>query len=130
MQFHILIKQKQFLYPFVIMNTESAGEEGEHWWSFLDFDPTKQLFLFNSFWFASFKDFTICLASYVSSLLLKMNILTILPKKILKNRYWTFLVVCYFTRKLEFVWNILWMIVGFVCSSLTVTTQKANASSP
>ena len=49
MQFHILIKQKQSLYPFVIMNTESAREEGEHWWSFLDFDPPKQLFLFNSF---------------------------------------------------------------------------------
>ena len=30
------------------MNTEKAGEEGEHWWKFLNLDPPKQLFLFNS----------------------------------------------------------------------------------
>ena len=28
-------------YPFVIMNTERADEEGEHW-SFLDLNPLKQ----------------------------------------------------------------------------------------
>ena len=62
------------------MNTERVGEEGEHWWSFLDFDPPKQLFLFNSFGFTGFKDSIICLTSCVSSLPLKMKILTILPK--------------------------------------------------
>ena len=33
-------------------------------------------------------------------------------KNLLKNRYWTFLLVRYFTWKLEFVSNILWVIVA------------------
>ena len=33
-------------------------------------------------------------------------------KNLLKNRQWTFLVVCYFLWKLEFVSNILWMILS------------------
>ena len=47
-QFHVLMKQNQSPCPFVIMNTEMAGEEGEKRWSFLDLDPPEQLFLFNS----------------------------------------------------------------------------------
>ena len=41
------------------MNTERLGKEGEKRWSFLDLDPPKQLFLFNSFGFTGFKDFII-----------------------------------------------------------------------
>ena len=37
--------------------------------------------------------------------------MSILAKKILKNRNWTFPVGCYFTEKLQFVWNILSRIV-------------------
>ena len=58
-QFHVLMKQKQSPYPFVIMNTEMAGEEGEQQWSFLDLDPPEQLFLFNSVGLTCFKDFNI-----------------------------------------------------------------------
>ena len=50
------MKQKQSTYPFVIMNIERVGEEGKHWRSFLDLDPLKQLFLFNSFGFTGFKE--------------------------------------------------------------------------
>ena len=53
------MKQKQSPYPFVIMNTEMAGEEGEQQWSFLDLDPPEQLFLFNSVGLTCFKDFII-----------------------------------------------------------------------
>ena len=53
------MRQKQSPYPFVIMNTERADEEGEHMWSFLDLDPPKQLFLFNRFRFTGLKDFII-----------------------------------------------------------------------
>ena len=74
------MKQKPSPYSFVIMNTKRAGDEGEYWWSFLDLDPPKQLFLFNSFGLTGFKDFIICLKSCVSSLPLKMKILTLLPK--------------------------------------------------
>ena len=41
------------------MNTERVGKEGEKRLSFLDLDPPKQLFLFNSFGFTGFKDFII-----------------------------------------------------------------------
>ena len=41
------------------MNTERVGKEGEKRLSFLDLDPLKQLFLFNSFGFTGFKDFII-----------------------------------------------------------------------
>ena len=58
-QFHVLMKQKQSPYPFVVMSTERVSEKGEHWWSYLGLDPPKQLFLFNSFRFTDFKDFTI-----------------------------------------------------------------------
>ena len=53
------MRQKKSPYPFVIMNTERADEEGEHMWSFLDLDPPKQLFLFNRFRFTGLKDFII-----------------------------------------------------------------------
>ena len=43
---------------------------------------------------------------------LKMEVLSILVKTLLKNRNWTFLVVSYFTVKLELDSNILWMIVS------------------
>ena len=36
-------------------------------------------------------------------------------KDLLKNRNWTFPVVCYFTWKLEFISNVLWMIVETLC---------------
>ena len=39
-QFLVLMEQKS-PYQFVIMNTERADEEGEHW-SFLDLNPLKQ----------------------------------------------------------------------------------------
>ena len=41
----------------------------------------------------------------------EIKILPVLAKKTLKKRNWTYLVVRHFTKKLEFVLNILWMIV-------------------
>ena len=43
----------------------------------------------------------------------EMKIFVSTSKNILKNRTWTFPVVCYFTRKLEFVINVLWVIVDW-----------------
>ena len=45
----------------------------------------------------------------------EMKILSILVKLSFKNLTWTFPALHYFTRKLEFVSNILWMIVEFTC---------------
>ena len=56
MQSDVSMKQKQSPYAFLILTTERAGEE-EHWWSFLDLDPPKKLFLLNIFGVISFKDF-------------------------------------------------------------------------
>ena len=44
-------------YPFVIMNTDRNYKKGTHPWSFLDLHPKKEIFLFDSFGFKSFKEF-------------------------------------------------------------------------
>ena len=48
----------------------------------------------------------------------EMKVLSVLVKLFLKNRNWIFPVVHYFTEKLEFVSNILWMIVGILLLSI------------
>ena len=46
-------------YPFVIMSTDSSDKNGTHWWSFLDLQERKEIFLFHSFGFEGFKNFLI-----------------------------------------------------------------------
>ena len=36
-------------YPFIIVNTDSSGKDGTHWWSILDFEPRTGLFFFDTF---------------------------------------------------------------------------------
>ena len=54
-----LVKAKKAPYPFMIMNTDRKGEDGEHWWSLLEITEKKQIFLFDSFGFIGLKDFII-----------------------------------------------------------------------
>ena len=42
---------------FIIMNTDCSDKKGTHWLSFLDLNPKKQIFLFDSFGFEGFKEF-------------------------------------------------------------------------
>ena len=63
----------------------------------------------------------------MSSYPAKMKVLLILAKNLLKNRNWTFIVVRYFTWKLELVSNVLWMIPGH---SVVVWTVKQLCLSP
>lgn len=44
-------------YPFLIINTARKNHRGVHWWSILDIDPKKELFLFDSEEFEGFKYF-------------------------------------------------------------------------
>ena len=46
-------------YPFVIMNTDRSDKKGTHWWSFLDLNPRKEIFMFDRFGFKGFKEFVI-----------------------------------------------------------------------
>ena len=57
--FHEMAKEKNKKYPFIIMNTDRANKDGEHWWSFLDLHPRKEIFLFDSFGFTGFRKFVI-----------------------------------------------------------------------
>ena len=40
-----LINQKSGKYPFLISNTEDSTKDGELWWSILDVEPKKELFI-------------------------------------------------------------------------------------
>ena len=57
--FHQMAREKTKKYPFIIMNTDRANEQGTHWWSFLDLHPRKEIFLFDSFGFTGFTKFVI-----------------------------------------------------------------------
>ena len=50
-------------------------------------------------------------------------------KNVLKNRNWTFLVVCYFRWRLEFLSNILWMTVDFLKSSASIKGGQGHQMS-
>ena len=54
-QFDVSMKQKQSPYTFVILTTERAVEEKEHWWSFLDLDPP--IIFIQYFWRYQFQRF-------------------------------------------------------------------------
>ena len=53
------IREKSAPYPFMIMNTDRSGKEGEHWWSLLEIISKDQIFLFDSFGFIGLKEFII-----------------------------------------------------------------------
>ena len=56
--FHEMMIEKN-RYPFIIMNTDRSDKKGSHWWSFLDLHKRKEIILFDSFGFESFKEFVI-----------------------------------------------------------------------
>ena len=43
----------------MIMNTDRASKEGEHWWSLLEIRSKEQMFLFDGFGFIGLKEFII-----------------------------------------------------------------------
>ena len=44
-----MISGKKWKYPFIIVNTDSSGKSGTHWWSILDIKPKTDFFFFDSF---------------------------------------------------------------------------------
>ena len=59
LNFTHLIKEKLASYPFMIMNTDRSGQEGDHWWSLLELYSKEQIFLFDSFGFIGLKEFIV-----------------------------------------------------------------------
>ena len=57
--FHDIIKERRANYPFAIFNIDRENKPRTHWWSFLDIYPKKDLFLFEGFGFAAFKEFIV-----------------------------------------------------------------------
>ena len=58
-KFKHLFREKKAPYLFMIMNTDQANKEGEHWWSLLEISSKEQIFLFDSFGFIGLKEFII-----------------------------------------------------------------------
>ena len=58
-KFKHLIREKKAPYPFMLMNTDRANKEGEHWWSLLAISSKEKCFLFDSFGFVGLKEFII-----------------------------------------------------------------------
>ena len=59
LNFTDLVREKKAHYPFMIMNTDRSGQEGTHWWSFLEISSKEQIFLFDSYGFIGLKEFII-----------------------------------------------------------------------
>ena len=59
LNFTHLIKEKLAPYPFMIMNTDRSGQEGEHWWRVLELSFKEQIFLLDSFGFIGLKEFMV-----------------------------------------------------------------------
>ena len=53
------VREKSAPFPFMIMNTDRSGKEGEHWWSLLELSSKGKVFLFDSFGFIGLKEFII-----------------------------------------------------------------------
>ena len=58
-KFKHIIREKKAPYPFMIMNTDRANKEGEHWWSLLEISSKEQIFLFDNFGLIGLKEFII-----------------------------------------------------------------------
>ena len=43
-KFQHIIREKKAPYQFMIMNTDRANKEGEHWWSLLEISSKEQMF--------------------------------------------------------------------------------------
>ena len=50
-----MINLKGSHYPLATLNTDRSNLPGTHWWSILNIDQKKQLFLFDSYGFTDFK---------------------------------------------------------------------------
>ena len=57
--FYEIIQRKNVKYPFAVFNTDKENEPGVHWWSFLDIDRKRNLFLFDLFGLEGFKHFIV-----------------------------------------------------------------------
>ena len=52
-----MVRESGAQYPFILMNTDRSAKKGMHWWSFLDSNPKKEIFLFNSFSLEGLEEF-------------------------------------------------------------------------
>ena len=57
LDFKKIVSEGNTKYPFLIMNTARKNHKGVHWWSLLNIDPAKHIFLFDSEGFLGFKVF-------------------------------------------------------------------------
>ena len=58
LDFKAILKKNEEKYPFIIMNTARVNSNGIHWWSIVNIEPKKHIFLFDSY---GFKGFTVSL---------------------------------------------------------------------
>ena len=56
LDFKSILKKNEVKYPFIIMNTARVNTNGVHWWTILNIEPKKHIFLFDSY---GFKGFTV-----------------------------------------------------------------------
>ena len=54
-----MVKNNKTKYPFMIMNTDKAGQKGTHWWSFLEISSKERIILFDSYGYVGLKEFII-----------------------------------------------------------------------
>ena len=52
--FKTILKENDAKYPFIIMNTARVNTNGVHWWTILNIEPKKHIFLFDSYGFKGF----------------------------------------------------------------------------
>ena len=52
--FKTILKENNVKYPFIIMNTARVNTNGVHWWTILNIEPKKHIFLFDSYGFKGF----------------------------------------------------------------------------
>ena len=52
--FKSILKENNSKYPYIIMNTARVNTNGVHWWTILNIEPKKHIFLFDSYGFKGF----------------------------------------------------------------------------
>ena len=52
--FKTILEERNPKYPFIIMNTARVNSNGVHWWTILNIEPKKHIFLFDSYGFKGF----------------------------------------------------------------------------
>ena len=52
--FKTILEENNPKYPFIIMNPARVNNNGVHWWTILNIEPKKHIFLFDSYGFKGF----------------------------------------------------------------------------